>query len=111
MAFAVAAFVVGWLAERGWDRGFATAVLAMALGSLVIYALGVSWLAQYLGWHLALVYGVLPFWGGDLIKLVIAATVLPGGWWLLRTLAPDMIGAPVERHCPRVPRALRADRK
>lgn len=85
-AFPVAAFVVGWLAERGWDRRPLTAAGAMLLGQAVIYAGGLSWLSFYVGIASAVPLGMLPFLSGDAIKLVLAATALPGGWQLLRAL-------------------------
>ena len=44
MAYPFAAFVAGWLAERGFDRRYLTAVLAMACGLAVVFAGGVLWL-------------------------------------------------------------------
>jgi biotin transport system substrate-specific component len=85
LSYPVAAFVTGWLAERGWDRKFLTAAVAMALGSLVILATGWSWLAvvshnaQY-----AFFAGVTPFILGDVIKIALAAALLPSGWKILR---------------------------
>ncbi len=81
--FVVAAGVVGWLAERGWDRRLVWTALAMAAGNVIIYALGVAWLAVYLGdLQTAVVKGALIFVPGDLIKIVVAALALPGGWAL-----------------------------
>lgn len=85
-AFAVAAFVVGWLAERGWDRRLLTAAAAMLIGQAVIYAGGLSWLAFYVGWERAIPLGMAPFLSGDALKLVLAATALPTGWRLLGRL-------------------------
>ncbi len=85
IAFPLAAGLVGLLAERGWDRHILWTVLAMILGNLVIYLLGVSWLAIYLGsLRSAIANGMLPFLLGDLIKIAIAAGVLPGAWTLVR---------------------------
>ncbi len=85
VGFVVAAGVVGWLAERGWDRRLIWTVLAMVVGNLAIYAFGVSWLAVYLGdLQTALVKGALLFVIGDLVKIAIAALALPGGWALAR---------------------------
>jgi biotin transport system substrate-specific component len=85
VAFPLAAFVTGYLAERGWDRRFATAVAAMALGSLVILAGGWAWLALSLNSAgRAFTAGVLPFLVGDVIKVALAAAALPAGWAILR---------------------------
>lgn len=82
--FVVAAFLVGLLAEREWDRSYPRTLLAMALGTLVIYALGVAWLALYVGdLGRALTGGLWPFIPGDLVKIGLAAALLPTGWRLL----------------------------
>jgi biotin transport system substrate-specific component len=83
--FVLAAVLVGWLAARGWDRRVGSTVLMMALGNLVIYALGVGWLAYGVGLGLgdALAKGLLPFLLGDALKIALAAGVLPAGWRLL----------------------------
>jgi biotin transport system substrate-specific component len=79
----VAAYLVGLLAEHGWDRRPATTVLAMLLGNVVIYAFGLTWLARFLGAGHVLAAGLLPFIPGDLLKLALAAALLPSGWALL----------------------------
>lgn len=85
VGFIVAAGIVGLLAERGWDRRLVWAALAMVVGNLVIYALGVAWLSVILGnLRTALVQGMLIFIIGDLIKIVVAALAMPGGWALAR---------------------------
>jgi biotin transport system substrate-specific component len=78
--FVLAALVVGWLAERGWDRHPGTTALAMLLGNAAIYALGLPWLAAFVGGERALVLGLYPFLAGDLLKLALAAALLPVGW-------------------------------
>lgn len=82
--FVVAAFVVGWLAEKGWDRRVGTAVLALLLGNALIYLLGLPWLAQFTGWQKVWFLGLIPFIPGDILKLILAAVVMPWGWRLLR---------------------------
>ncbi len=85
-AFPVAAFVVGLLCERGLDRRLLTSAFAMLPGTLIIYAFGAVWLAFAL--HLsaaqAFAAGVLPFIPGDLLKLIIAAALLPIAWAIVR---------------------------
>src|SRR5512133_2679495 len=78
----VAAYLVGALAERGWVRRPATTILAMLLGNVVIYAFGLAWLARFLGAGQVLAAGLLPFIPGDLLKLALAAALLPSGWAL-----------------------------
>jgi len=82
-AFPLAAGLVGWLAERGWDRKPQTMLTAMLLSSLVIFALGAGWLAHFVGLRVAFFAGVLPFLPGDTLKALLAAGLLPAGWKLL----------------------------
>jgi biotin transport system substrate-specific component len=79
----VAACVVGWLAERGWDRRPVTTLLAMLLGNLLIYAFGLIWLARFVPGDRVLVAGLLPFIPGDCVKIALAAFLLPMGWRLI----------------------------
>jgi BioY family. len=58
----------------------------MVLANLVIYLIGATWLAFFIGAENALTKGVLPFLIGDAIKIVLAAAVLPGGWQVLKWL-------------------------
>jgi biotin transporter BioY len=84
IGFVAAAFLVGWLAERGWDRRVWTAIPAMLGGSIVIYIFGLSWLTHFVTGSAVLQAGLYPFIIGDVIKVVAAALVLPSGWLLLR---------------------------
>jgi biotin transport system substrate-specific component len=84
LSYPAAAFVVGLLAERGWDRRFVTAAAAMAVGSSLILLSGWAWLARFVGPTAAWAAGVAPFLIGDVIKIVLAAAVLPSGWALLK---------------------------
>lgn len=84
VGFVPAAFVTGFLAERGWDRRFLSTWAAMALGSVALFACGLPRLAQFVGWNNVLATGLLPFLPGDLAKQVLAAVVLPSAWSLAR---------------------------
>ena len=92
IGFILAAAVVGWLAERGADRRVVPMIGVLLLGSVLIYAIGVPWLANWapagdgvkFGWSQAYEFGVQPFILGDLIKLAVAASLLPAGWALLQ---------------------------
>ncbi len=83
VGFVAAAFAVGALSERGWDRKPLTAAAGMALGNLIIYAAGVLWLSRFVGWGGVLEGGVLPFLVGDAFKIALAAALLPAGWKLV----------------------------
>lgn len=82
IGFVFGAALVGFLAERGWDRHWWTTCLAMLLGNLVIYAFGVGWLSTIAGLTVALAKGMVPFLIGDAIKIAAAMAALPGGWAL-----------------------------
>lgn len=92
LAFPLAAYLVGYLVERyGTDRSPLKTFLAMLLASLLIYAVGVTWLGfalsgagRYSGVWGVLQAGMLPFLLGDLIKAAIAAALLPTVWRLIR---------------------------
>lgn len=86
VGFVAVAFVVGFLAERGWGRHFWTAALAMLAGEVVLYIPGLLWLAYFVPSNKALAAGLLPFIPGDLTKLLLAAAVLPSAWLLVRRL-------------------------
>ena len=89
VGFIAAAWLVGLLAERGFDRSLFKTLVAMFAGNLVIYALGLAWLSTFpfisglIGEAGLLSLGVLPFLIGDAIKAVLAALLLPGAWKLV----------------------------
>ena len=80
--FVFAAWVMGRLSERGWDRRAWTTALALCLSSLVIFACGVLWLGRFVGWDKVLQTGFFPFIPGDLLKIALATAILPAGWKL-----------------------------
>jgi biotin transport system substrate-specific component len=86
LAYPFAAFVAGRLAERGFDRRYLTAVVAMICGLGVVYAGGILWLAFVAqpasGVSGAVRVGFTPFIAADLLKLLMAAGVMPSLWWL-----------------------------
>jgi biotin transport system substrate-specific component len=90
VGFLLAAYIVGSLAERGWDRRAVTTMLAMVLGSVGIYACGLAWLLcldSLLGRPLGggvLAVGLYPFLAGDVLKIALATILLPSGWKLIR---------------------------
>jgi biotin transport system substrate-specific component len=84
--FLAAATLCGWLANRGWDRTLGSSLGVMLLGNIVIYAFGIPWLAASLDISIveALELGLYPFVIGDVLKLLIAAGLLPAAWRLVR---------------------------
>ena len=92
IGFLIAGGLVGRLAELGWDRHLGGSVGAMLLGNLVIYVVGLPWLmaSASLDPSKALELGLYPFLVGDLLKLVVAAGLLPVGWWLVQRRSSDL---------------------
>ena len=89
VGFVFAVYIVGLLAERGWDRRIGTTVLAMVFGNIAIYTFGLFWLCclVYMGklaisTNKILTVGLYPFVPGDLLKIALAAALLPSGWKL-----------------------------
>lgn len=87
IGFVLAAVLVGVLARRGADRSIPGTAGTMIAGNLVIYAVGVPYLAVAIGVDLprAIGLGVLPFLAGDLLKIVLAAGLLPAAWRIARS--------------------------
>ncbi len=90
VGFVAAAWAVGKLCERGWDRNIISTVCCMIIGNLCLYSVGVFWLgclawAGNSGLNLShiLTAGVYPFIVGDVFKIILAAALLPCGWKLL----------------------------
>ncbi len=85
VGFVVAAAIVGRLAELGWDRHIAGSLAAMAIGTAVIYAIGVPWLKVATGipWEDAVAGGMTKFLIWDAAKLAIAAGIFPVAWWII----------------------------
>ena len=89
LAYPAAAFVTGFLAERGWDRSFLSSLAAMLAGLAVIYLGGLASVFVYAGSvQAAILQGVVPFVIADVAKAVMAAMLLPTAW---RFLSADKV--------------------
>lgn len=80
LGFLLAAALMGWLAERGWDRTLPWAIAAMTAGTVLQLVPGVAWLATLIGWDKAIAAGLTPFIVGAVVKIALAAAVLPLAW-------------------------------
>ena len=89
IAFPAAAYVTGAFAEFGWDKNYPQAVAAMAIGSVIVLAGGWAWYSVLMNTSpvAAFQIAVLPYLVGDVIKIALAAAVLPTGWALLKRKA------------------------
>ena len=84
VGYVLATLALGTLAQRGWDRSVVWMALAMLIGTVLIYVPGLAWLGQLYGWDKPiLAWGLTPFLIGDVLKLALAALVLPAVWALV----------------------------
>lgn len=103
LGFIAAAFITGWLAERGWDRSPGRTMLAMTLGTTAIFIPGLIWLtlqAQVIDWipiagleiatpENVLMAGLWLHLPGAAVKIALATILLPTGWKILGMLPPN----------------------
>jgi len=81
VGYVVATLALGKLARMGWDRTAPKMACAMLLGNLLIYIPGLIWLGALYGWDQPILqWGLTPFIIGDLLKLAVAAMLLPLAW-------------------------------
>ena len=80
LGFFVSAFIVGYLADRGWGKKVLLSIISMLIGMLVIYSLGIFQLALLKGFNFALLKGFYPFLLGDFYKLLLAGIITPYIW-------------------------------
>ncbi len=80
--FVVIAAIVGWAADRGWDRNVFKLFGAMLVAEIIMMAMGYSWLATLIGAQGAWQFGVVPFIVCDLVKVALAASLVPAVWSL-----------------------------
>ena len=84
LGYVMATVLLGVLAQRGWDRSVPWMALAMLLGNILLYIPGLAWLGTLYGWDKPiLAWGLTPFIVGDLLKLALAALILPLAWKLV----------------------------
>lgn len=97
IGFVVSAFIIGTLADRGWDRSLPKMFVAMMLGDAAVFVLGAGWLALGatmasgaigVGFAKALSVGVYPFLIGALVKEALAASFIRGVWTLVQSRRP-----------------------
>jgi biotin transport system substrate-specific component len=85
IGFVVAGSVLGWLASRGTDRTVTRAVISMAVGDVIIFLIGVTWLkfAIHVSPSQAIAFGFTPFVWGEVIKAAVSGVALPSSWRLV----------------------------
>ncbi len=80
IGFLPAAFLTGWLLERGWSKHIVLTFTALLIANAVIYALGLPWLSFFVGWERVVPLGLLPFIFGDLLKIAVATGITTKLW-------------------------------
>ena len=87
VGFVAAAAVVGYLSERGWHKSVTGVLGSFAIANSVIYLFGLPWLAFVLGnlgaandLTAVAAAGLAPFIVGDVLKMILAAALLPLAW-------------------------------
>ncbi len=76
IGFVLSAWLVGTLFERGWGRNRSSMLLGLIIGTAVIFAVGVPWLAMFVPTSAVLKVGLLPFLPGAALKIALAGLVL-----------------------------------
>lgn len=88
VGMALAAYIVGRLAERRWDHRVPSALSQMLIGQVAIFVPGLVWLKVYVGqsWSWTIAAGLTPFVVGEVLKMALAGLALPSLWrWVRRT--------------------------
>lgn len=80
IGFLAGAYVIGFLADQGWDKTYLKSILAMIIGSAVIFAFGLIWLAKFVPEGSLLSLGLIPYLPGSVVKITLAAVILPSIW-------------------------------
>lgn len=84
VGYVLATLALGYFATKGWDRSAPKMALAMLLGNALIYVPGLLWLGTLYGWDQPIMaWGLTPFIVGDVLKLALAAMLLPAVWKLV----------------------------
>lgn len=84
LGYVMATLALGWFARAGWDRSAGKMGLAMLAGNVIIYVPGLIWLGMLYGWDKPILqWGLTPFLIGDVLKLALAAAILPALWKLV----------------------------
>lgn len=87
IGFIPAAYLIGYLSERRWDRSWWKAVAGFGLASLIPFVFGVPYLwavlalaGKNIGFAGAMAAGFTPFIIGGIVKWLLGAMLLPGAW-------------------------------
>jgi biotin transport system substrate-specific component len=84
IGFLLAAYLTGWLADHGWDRGYFKSTVVMLAGNVLIFACGLAQLSIFVPSGAVLAMGLYPFIVGGIIKISLAAVILPSVWKIVK---------------------------
>lgn len=84
LGFAVAAFILGNLSDRGYGQTVLQASLLLGLGFILIFAPGLTWMSVLFGWEKAILFGFTPFWAVTLAKLGLGTALMAGFCYALK---------------------------
>lgn len=82
IGFVPAAYTTGLLAERGWDRNLLLTIFTMTIATVIIFISGMIWLSRFTAVEHVFIMGLYPFVPGALVKIALAAIILPWAWKL-----------------------------
>jgi len=86
VGFVGSAYLVGYLADKGWDKSFSKATLAMLFGTAFIFLTGLSQLSFFVPTETLFTMGLIPFLPGALIKIAVASIILPSVWKFVKDM-------------------------
>lgn len=86
LGFAVMAYITGLAADRGWSKNAFKLAGAMLTGEVIMLLLGALWMGYLFGADKIFAWGVGPFIFSDLVKLALAACLVPALWQAWRAL-------------------------
>lgn len=78
--FLPAAFLSGYLAQKGWAKNVFSSFAVACLGASIIFFFGIAWLAKFVGLQQAITMGLLPFVLSETIKLIAVSLLIPKVW-------------------------------
>jgi biotin transport system substrate-specific component len=80
IGFIPAVYVAGILIQYGWGKSMLTTALAALIGTSIVLACGLAWLAIFIGFSAAINVGLMPFVGVELVKIALLAFTVPQFW-------------------------------
>jgi biotin transport system substrate-specific component len=84
IGFVAAAWLAGWLAEKGWDRTFLKATAVNFFATAIVFVFGLAWLVPLYGLSKSIAVGVTPFLLSSAFKIALGGALLPAAWALVR---------------------------